>query len=212
MSAVWSRVVYSCLGLALTGCGGSDNDGAGAGDGQQLSQGTIQSFEGTYELTAFTQNAAGCDSEGASTLDSKLERSFVMVGAEAFGTRYMALASCAGAADCEAVVSAIRTLGVYAPEYSLTLSTEAGADELGGLLAMSGFLDGGMCTKREYTAHTLTREGATIRVESRLIPLADAPPEEGVCWAEPAKQRAEAEERPCTELRVISGRRLAPLP
>jgi len=199
--------------LALSGCGGSDDDGGGGtGDGQPLSQATIQSFEGTYELTAFTENTAGCDSEGASTFDSKLERSFVMVGAEFFGTRYMPLASCADPADCAAVVSAIRTPSGYAPEYTLTLSTEAGPNELGGLLAMSGLLENGVCTGRDYTAHTLTREGDTIRVESRLIPLADAPPEDGICWAEPVKQRAEAEGRPCTELQVISGTKVGPLP
>lgn len=209
MREFWSGVVLSSLGLALSGCGSSNNDDGG---GQSLSQATSQTYEGTYELTAFTYNAAGCDSEGASTFDSKLERSFVMVGAEAFGTRYMPLASCKDAADCAATVSAIRASGIYAPEYSLMLSTESGPDELGGFSAGTGFLEGSVCTGREYSAITLTRAGDTIRVESRLTPLADAPPEDGICWAEPAKQRAEAEGRPCTELEVISGRKVGPLP
>ena len=211
MSAFWSGVALSCLGLALSGCGGSDNDDGG-GHGSSLSQATIQTYEGSYELTAFTHNAAGCESDGASTLAAKQERSFVMVGAEALGSAYVNLDSCADAAECGAVVSAIRARGSYSAEYALILSTEAGLDELGGFSAMSGGLVSGVCTRRKYVAITLTREGDAVRVESRSIPLADAPPEDGICWAEPAKQRAEAEGRPCSELEVISGRKVGPLP
>ena len=209
MSPSWCRVGLSSLGLALSGCGSGDGDGGGD---DELSQATIQSFEGTYELTAFTENAAGCDSQGASTFDAKLERSFVMAGAEFHGIRYMPLASCADTADCTAVVSAIQTTMPYAPEYFLTLSWEEGSNELGGLVANGGILANGVCTEREYTGHTLTREGDTIRVESRLIPLPDGPPEDGFCWSEPMKQRAESEGRPCTELEVISGTKVGPLP
>lgn len=204
-----SWVALWAVGLVLSGCGGSGGDAAGD---ESLSQATIQSFEGTYELTAFTENRAGCESEGASTFDSKQERSFVMVGAEAFGTSYMPLASCADTADCQAMVSAIRAPSGYAPEYSLMLSWQVTPNELGGLLAGSGSMQNGVCTGREYTGVTLTRQGDAIRVESRLIPLADAPPRDGICWAEPAKERAEAEGRPCTELLVISGRKVGPLP
>ncbi len=210
MSPSWSWVALSCLGLALSGCGGSDDGGGGSDD--ELSQAAIQSFEGTYELTAFTENTGGCESEGASTFDAKLERSFVMVGAEAFGILYMPLASCADTADCAAMVSAIRTPIGYVPEYSLTLSWEEGPNELGGLVANGGLLENGVCTEREYTGHTLTREGDTIRVESRLIPLPDGPPDDGFCWSEPIKQRDEAEGRPCTELVVFSGTKVGPLP
>lgn len=195
------------VGLVLSGCGS-----AGDGSEDELSQASIQSFEGTYELSAFTENTTGCDSEGASTFGSKQDHSFVMVGSKAFGIPFIGLSSCADAADCAAVVSAIRTLGGYAPEYSLTLSTQAGPDELGGFSAGTGYLENGVCTHREYTTVTLTREGDAVRVESRLIPLADTPPRDGICWAEPAKQRPEAEGRPCTELMVISGRKVGPLP
>lgn len=201
-------VALSAVGLVLSGCGSGD-DGAGEAS---LSQAAIQSFEGTYELSAFTENGAGCDSEGTSTFAAKQDRSFVMVGAEAFGTRFIRLVSCADAADCAAIVTEIRNLGGYGFEYGLTLSTQTAPDELGGFEASTGFLVNGVCTQRDYTTVTLTREGDAIRTESRLIPLADAPPEDGVCWAEPAKQRAEAAGRPCTELSVISGRKIGPLP
>lgn len=203
-----SWVALLALGLVLSGCGSTD-DGSGEAS---LSQAAIQSFEGTYELTAFTENRAGCDSEGTSTFASKQDRSFVMVGAEALGTRFIRLASCADAADCAAIVTEIRNLGSYGFEYGLTFSSQAAPDQLAGFEASSGFLENGVCTRRDYTTFALTREGDTIRSESRLIPLANASPEDDFCWAEPAKQRSEAKGRPCAELTVISGRKVGPLP
>jgi len=212
MNAPGSWAVFAWVGLALSGCGGSGKDDDGGGD-PPPSAATIQSFEGVYELTGLTHNAAGCDTEGASILESQKERSFVMVGAEALGNRYLSLSSCADAADCAAVVSAIRNRGPHSAEFMLTLSSEAGQDELGGFSASTGHGgDNGMCTQRTYETLVLTREGDAIRVESRLTPLADAPIEDGFCVAEPAKQRAEAEGRPCAELQVFSGTKVGPLP
>ena len=172
----------------------------------------MRSFEGVYELRSFTLNEAGCEAPGSSLFETEDERLFVMVGASAFGMNYLSLASCLDMADCATKVQAIRAPSGYTGHYTLTLSEELGADELGGVLASSGFLEGNTCTDREYTGHALTRDGEGISIESRLTPLNDAPAEDGVCWARPAEQRAEAAELPCAELQVLTGVKIGSLP
>ncbi len=70
----------------------------------------------------------------------------------------------------------------------------------------------GICVGREYDRHELARSGDDVRVESRTIPLADKSSDKGTCWAEPAEERSEAEGRPCSELRVITGTKIGSLP
>jgi len=201
-----------CFCAALAGCGDSDNGDHGGGNpGSPLSEATIKSWEGTYELTGSTMNSSGCDAEGPSTLDSKMERFFVAVGWRVYGTNILQLASCAESADCAATAAAIRELTMYSPEFSLTMSSENGPNELAGFLAMSGYLDGNMCVERDYTDIVAMREGDTLRVESRRIPLRDKPTKDGICWAE-AKQREEAQGQPCAELEVLTGTKVGPLP
>ncbi len=195
--------------LSLVACGEDEKGSEGADGG--VSDAVIASFEGVYALTAYTENPTSCDAEGPSTLASKTDQDFVLVGASVLGQKYLQLASCEPAA-CADTVSAIRDAGFFSPEYSLILSEEVGPDALSGFLAMSGFLTDGSCTEREYETHALTRMGDVVHVESRLIPLADEPPEDGVCWARPEQQREEAEGRPCAALETISGKWILPLP
>lgn len=207
-----SRRGLACLCLllgapGLTGCGSDEGD-----SGAALSAQTIQSYEGLYQLDGYTYNADGCDSPGGSRLETEPERLFVLVGASALGTRYLSLASCQDEAECAERVQAIRAPSGYAAGYSLILSEEHSADELGGLSAGSGYLENDVCTGREYTGHTLTRDGDAVRIESRLTLLDDAPPEDGLCWAKPAEQRSEAAGLPCAELQVLSGVKIGPLP
>jgi hypothetical protein len=70
----------------------------------------------------------------------------------------------------------------------------------------------GVCTEREYVTHALARSGDTLRVESRTVALADAPEEDGFCVVEPAKQKKEAEGRPCSALSVFTGTKTGELP
>jgi hypothetical protein len=59
----------------------------------------------------------------------------------------------------------------------------------------------------------LTRSGDTVRVETRTIPLADAPSEAKTCdAASPAQLALEAQGRACSALKVISGKKTGPLP
>lgn len=198
------------LSAGVLGCGGDDDDGSTAEAG--ISAATLASYEGIYALSTLTHNDAGCDVEGPSLLTDTTEKQFVMVGASAFGQRYLELASCSDTTDCTSKVLAIRQPNVLLSDYSLILSKEVNADALGGFSAMSGYDMDGTCVERSFEDHALTRSGDSVRVQSRLTPLADKPADGGVCWAEPAKQTQEAAGRPCTELRVIAGTKTGPLP
>jgi hypothetical protein len=197
------------MAFSLVACGGEDEKGSGGSEG--VSDAAIASFEGTYQLDAYTENPTACDVEGPSTFASKTDQRFVMVGASVLGTKIIQLASC-DESSCAATVSAIRELGSYSSDYFFTLSEEVGPDELSGFLAWSGFLTDGMCTEREYETQELTRTGDAVHVEWRTIPLADEPPEDGVCWARPAQQREEAQGRPCAALETFDGTKIGPLP
>jgi hypothetical protein len=205
--------LLTAVGFALIGCGGSDaSDKEGSAPEGSLSASTVQSFEGIYGLESYTENPASCDAEGPSTLSSKTEQRFVLVGSSLLGTRFLQLASCADDATCANRVAAIRAPSGFISEYSLILSEEVGPDALSGFLASSGFSMGDTCTEREYVEHELTRSGDAVHVESRTIPLADAPMEDGACWAKPTEERAEAEGRPCAALSTFGGTKLGPLP
>jgi hypothetical protein len=199
------------ISLGLVACGSSDKDGTG-GTGTPPSTATVQSYEGVYQLQTFTRNAAGCDAEGASRFDSEPDKKFLIAGGQVFGQNYLMLASCVDDAACASKLSAIRAMGGFISSYTVTLSQELGPNELGGLSAGTGFLVNGACTEREYTSHSLTRAGDALRIETRVTPLKDIPPEDNVCWAEPAKERAEAAGMPCAELSVFTGVKTGPLP
>lgn len=198
------------LAMNLVACGDSDEKSSSTGEGG-VSDAAVTSFEGLYALSAYTENPTACDAEGPSTFASKTEQRFVLVGGSVFGQKYLQLASC-DESSCAETVSAIRGTDFFSPEYSLILSEEVGPDALSGFLAMSGFLTDGACTEREYVRHELTRTGDAVRVESQTIPLADEPPEDGVCWARPAQQRDEADGRPCASLETFAGSKIGPLP
>jgi hypothetical protein len=197
------------LALALVACGGSDERDENGDNG--LDETTVRSFEGLYRLDSFSENASSCDVEGPSTLATITETNFVMVGGAFFGARFLQLASCSDA-NCAMKTDAIRTNGFYSIEYSLTLSGVAGPDELTGFRSSTGFGMDDICVERDYVTHVLTRTGDSLRVESRTVALEDAPQEDGFCVTEPAKQKQEAEGRPCTALSVFTGTKTSELP
>ena len=200
------------LGLGVSGCSSSSDTGNNGGTDTPPSDAAVQSFEGSYQLQTFTSNLAGCDAEGPSRFDSEPEKKFVIVGGKVFGQNYLSLVSCVDDAACASKISAARAMSGYTYSYSVTLSQELGPDELGGLSAGTGFLVNGACTERDYTSHKLTRNGDVLRIESRVTPLKDVPPKDGFCWAEPAKQRAEAASQPCADFQVFTGVKTGPLP
>jgi hypothetical protein len=70
----------------------------------------------------------------------------------------------------------------------------------------------GLCTDRTYVEHRLTSEAeGAVHVESRTTALDDVPQDDGACWAEPKKQKAEAAGKTCTGLEVFDATRIAAL-
>jgi hypothetical protein len=207
---VTSLALLVPLALAHVACGDSDDKSSDGAEGG-VSDAAVASFEGLYELDAYTENPSACDTPGPSTFEAKTDRLFVMVGASAFGQKYLQLASC-DEASCASTVAAIRQQGIFSPEYFLILSSEVGPDELGGFSAGTGFEMDGVCTEREYETHELTRTGDAVHIESRSIPLSDAPVEDGFCVVRPAEQREEAAGRPCGALVTFDGAKIGPLP
>jgi len=181
------------------------------GDGG-LSSELLAGYEGIYQLDAATENPTACDVEGASVLDATAQKQFVAVALRVLTIDGLQLISCSDDAGCASTASQAKSGGGWAAAWGRFFSESLGADQLGGLSASSGFEQSGTCTGRTYTALTLTHSGDTLRVEARLTNLPDAPADNGICWAEPAKQRSEAAALPCSSLSVLTGSKRAPLP
>jgi len=181
------------------------------GDGG-LSSGLLAGYEGVYQVDTATENPTACDVEGTPVLDALAQKQFVAVALRMLTIDGLQLISCSDDAGCASTASQVKGGGGWAASWGWFFSESLGADQLGGLSASSGFQQSGTCTGRTYTALTLTRAGEMLRVEERLTNLPDAPADNGICWAEPAKQRSEAAALPCSSLSVLTGSKRAPLP
>jgi hypothetical protein len=205
-----TEVLAVCGGLALAGCGGSDDEQEAGG----ISEGTARALSGVYQLTRFTRNDSACDVEGPSVVAELTDTFFVMASTTVFGQRLLQLASCSSIDDCRSKAEAMKSLGFYSMEYSFGFSRELNPTHLTGFEATTGWtpLDGNMCTGRDYSDHSLTANSdASVVVESRTTQLADRPQEDGFCVVRPAESKAEAAKLPCSELRVLAGAKVAEL-
>ena len=215
------RVGGTCF-LALMGavaCGSSSHSGnAAPGDGDPvqstpITAAAIATYEGTYALGSFTLNPTACDVEGP-VETSTHKMTFVMAAGPEAKPSYLALVACADDLECADKVAAVRSGGAISGDYVLTLEEQVSADLLrdaGG--SYPGHDVDGACTERKYYRDELARSGDTVRVETRTVQLADKPSQAGICGsALPAELSQEAEGRPCTELRVITGTKTGPLP
>src|SRR5687768_8626053 len=166
-----SRIAKLSLAVAVSfgsaACGDSNDSDGSSDSGNPLTRETALAFEGVYQLTHYTENASGCDTEGASLLETTDDAWFVLVARTVLGTQTLELVSCADAADCAAKVEEIRNFGLYTIDFQATLSSEVSVDELGGFSASTGFEENGRCVERDYTDHVLTRNGDAVRLESR---------------------------------------------
>ena len=203
------RIVELSLVVAVSSssaaCGDSSDPEGTSGSENSLTRETALSFEGIYELTHYTENASGCDSEGVSLLGTTTDAWFVLVARTVLSMQTLELVSCADAADCAAKAEQIRNFGIYTSDFAATLSSEASADELGGFSASTGFEENGVCVERDYLDHVLTRSGDAVRLESRTKALDDKPVENGFCVVRPSESRAEAEAAPCAAFDAIEG-------
>jgi len=214
MVATRSKTAMCCVISALmaAGCGDSSEDSIGDGANSPLSAATAQSYEGVYETTVLTENATGCEGDGADQLASTTEPYFAMVAQEFFGMLELTVISCADVADCQDKATRLAAMEAVAYQYGASLSEEVAEDELTGFTAWTGTEQDGMCVGREGEEFMLTRTGDTVRVQRNTFALADEPPDsEGFCMAEPAADRQEAATAPCISSSVIEGRRVADL-
>jgi len=188
--------------------------GAACGDGGSggLSSDVLAGFEGIYQLDAATENPAACDAEGPSILDTITQKQFVAIQLQMLTAKGLQLISCADDAGCASTANMVRAGGGWGGEWGWFLSRSAGVDQLGGLSASSGFQQNGTCTGRSYTDLLLARQADALRLETRTTALADLPADNGICWADAAKEQSEAASRPCSSLRVLTGSKRGPLP
>ena len=235
MSSVLGVVCWALPAVWLASCGGApggrrvdggtpvanggtwggaapDSGAGGAVIVNPVSVVTSASYEGTYTLEAFTVNPTACDVEGPAETSAR-EATFVMVGGPAAQPFYLGLAACADTSDCAEQVAAIRAGNPLSVDYGMFLYEEVDANLLRADSTYPGRYVAGMCTERKFYASELVRTGNTVRMETRTILLADLPSATTRCEAPaPAVLRQEAQGRPCSALRVISGTKTGPLP
>lgn len=192
-----SLILISILGGTTSmGCSGGDDARAGVGD--------ASAFEGIYQLSAASNNLAGCAAPGASTLSQLKEQFFVITSSEVFGQKIAILNSCSSVANCQAKRDAQQNNEAYSIEYTFTFSSSDNARTLNGFEATTGYSQGTMCIERTYAEHVLTlAANRSVHLESRTTNLADLPQKDGFCWVEPAKSKQEAAGKPCRSLEVL---------
>lgn len=187
-----------CLAGGATAACGSDSDAGGGAD--------AAAFEGIYQLTAASQNSAGCAEPGGSKLSSLRDQFFVITGAEVIGQKIAVLNSCSSVADCQAKRAAQLANQPYLVDYTFTLSSSVNASTLNGFVATTGHAEGTQCVERRYADHVLTvAADHGVHLESRSKNLADQPQSDGFCVVEPAKARQEAASKECASLEVYDG-------
>ncbi len=189
--------------FGLAACDG----GGGGGDGESLTADNVAAYEGVYEISAWTQtdDAAGCEAEGADQLASATDLHFVIAGAELFGTHFAELVACTDVADCQSKASSIESQEYgYSATFNASLTEPAGDDELAGGTVTSGFNEDGICVDRRIEEHTLTRSGDTLTLRTVTKNLEDRPQQDGFCVASTEEAKQEATTAPCASVRVVT--------
>ena len=198
------------LGCVLcVGCGESDGGNGSGSDG--LSEAAVESFEGIYQVTTFTENDTGCDGPGADVLATSSDQYFVLVSDQVFGIATLMLISCSDVDDCNMKVSSLRNRESFGFQFGATLSEEVNDSTLTGFTAFTGFEEGGVCVMREYEENTLTRAGNTATLDTVVKGLDDRPAEDGFCTVNPSAAQEEAAGAPCVASSSVVGDRVADL-
>jgi len=179
------------IAMTLAACGDGGSGGGGFGP-----------FEGIYEITAHTENTAGCDVEGPSVLGNNAPM-LASVQIEFF-VAALTLHPCDDLADCQAVAADAKANNVFTFGDGFTFdSVTSGGSVANGTMVFAGGASGSSGCMGTVTKHTLTRaEDGSIRIESRTTPSGPYPEDaEGFCTTDGA--RAAAEGQACTELVAI---------
>lgn len=161
---------------------------------------------GIYEITAWTDNPASCDSEGPSVIENQFETWFYLRVDDLFGHEFLNAPNCADLAECETA----------AADDTITFGSgwlfETGSDSKGwrGTTSSASVGLGEQCTGG-VTEHLLTSAGdGIVRIESReRMAQPFAPDSEGFCDTDAAAEAAEGQ--PCIRLEVVTATRRAEL-
>jgi len=164
------------------------------------------SFEGIYQLTAASENTAGCATPTTSKLSQLSDHFFVITASEIFGQKYLMLNSCSSVTDCQTKRAAQLANQFYQIEYSYTLSSSTNSTTLSGFEAGTGSNEGGQCVGRTYAEHVLTvAADHGVHLESRTKQLANRPQNGGFCEVDPAQAKQEAASKECSNLELLDG-------
>jgi hypothetical protein len=193
--------------LAAVGCGNTDDEFGSAG----LPGGVALTYEGIYQIGSWTEDDAGCSGAGNDLLATTTEPHFALVADEVLGASTLMLVSCVDVVDCRAKVTAIRNRQPFGAVLTATLSEQVGADELSGYKASTGFEENGVCTRREYDDHRLTRAGSNATLTTQVKGLADKPTENGFCTVQAEAVEQEAAGAPCVASSIVEGTRVSDL-
>jgi hypothetical protein len=160
----------------------------------------LRRFEGIYQVNAHTLNAQACSPDGAAPVQDS-ERFLVATVQEAFGTKYLQLASCASPADCRDLAAHMST-DFVSYEYGFTLSRPSGETDLVGEGASTGFRDGNVCKLGDISTTTLIRNGDAFRIEKATTIADDYAAKGDICDTNSAREAARG--NACSQLETVS--------
>jgi hypothetical protein len=211
------RCAGACLALTVcaSGCSGGDASGGGRQGSEGctfLSTQDTAAFEGIYSLTRYTRNETACDVEGPSVLESQAE-GLLYIGPTSFaGISNLLVQSCTTADDCRTKYAAALDGGFGSSSWILfQFSCSGGAGTVHATIGTTGFSGSdGMCREPSVSHDVLTRQGDSLRLESRTSFGPDYAAEaEGFCTTDLGY--AAAKDQPCTRFEVLEASFIEPL-
>ena len=175
------------LGAGLAACGGDE--------GSELL--------GIWQVTAWSENPAACDSPGDSVLDQMNEQHLAVFEGEFFGVEFVQAVPCGDPADCQAILDEEDTL--FLDGYIF----ESGSDEDGwtgrSTFASEDF-ETGDCVGT-VNAHTMRPVSAGLEIDTIRTEVSGfGKDEDGFCDTDAAAELAEGE--PCTGRELLTATRV----
>lgn len=179
-----TRLIALALLLVAAGCGGDD-------DGTALA--------GIYQLSSWTHNPEGCEAEGPEAPEASLNSHFFVRQDSFFGVEFVSAVMCSDLEVCRADAADTDTihLGGFAFDQGSDGDGWTGSTYILAVGETS-------CSGQVYQS-TLTGEaGDSVRITRESKTVADVPlAADDDCDSEAAL--AQADERPCEELSVVTG-------
>lgn len=164
-------------------------------------------FEGIYEVQAWSENTAGCDSPGVSVLEQQNQTMFYIKEEKFFGSKFLNVKFCDDLADCRSLAGDGET--IHIGEYTF----EKGDDSGWTYRWYSGFaFSGEMCNGDVVETRLRPAEGGGITIEQTRTAVPEFPPTGSDDDCEDSTAFELAEGQPCTELELIAATSVAELP